>query len=164
MSRVKRVLDVQHAHAIAKETFDLDRPQQLSDALQHVVRPERALANVQHVLIRGATTGRFIENVDFRATKADPRDPAIQPDMKPLAQHEFVGGGDWAITPNWSLETRYSRKRLDNAIEDMSITDNLGFYIGNPGSTFSNVLHRPVSIPCSPTPGFTCTAERSSFS
>jgi hypothetical protein len=94
-----------------------------------------------------ASSFRFIENVDFRATKADPRDPAIQPNMEPMSQHEIVAGVDWAITPNWSLESRYSRKRLDNAIEDMAITDNLGFYIGNPGSHFADVLHRPVVIP-----------------
>jgi hypothetical protein len=52
-----------------------------------------------------------------------------------------------AITQNWGLETRYVRKRLDQTIEDMSITDNLGFYIGNPGTTFADVLHRPVVIP-----------------
>jgi hypothetical protein len=90
---------------------------------------------------------RFIENVDFRATKADPRDPAIQPDMKPVGSHEFVTGADWSITPNLVLESRYSRKRLDNTIEDMAITDNLGFYIGNPGTQFADVLHRPVVIP-----------------
>jgi hypothetical protein len=90
---------------------------------------------------------RFIENVDFRATKADPRDPAVQPGMKPVQAHEFVAGADWSITRNLTLETRYSRKRLDNTIEDMSITDNLGFYIGNPGTTFADVLHRPVVIP-----------------
>ncbi len=95
----------------------------------------------------GVTVGRFIENVDYRATKADPRDPAIQPDMKPMSQHEYVGGVDWAINPNWSLETRYSHKALDMAIEDMAITDNLGFYIGNPGSKFADILHRPVVIP-----------------
>jgi hypothetical protein len=89
---------------------------------------------------------RFIENVDFRATKADPRDPAIQPNMKPVQNHEMVGGVDWAISPSLSLETRYSHKRLDNTIEDMAITDNLGFYIGNPGSQFADVLHRPVII------------------
>jgi hypothetical protein len=91
--------------------------------------------------------GRFIENVDFRATKADPRDPAVQPDMKPMEQHEFVVGVDWAITPTWSLETRWAHKRLDRTIEDMAITDNLGFYIGNPGTTYGDVLHRPVVIP-----------------
>lgn len=95
----------------------------------------------------GVNVGRFIENVDFRATKADPRDPAIAPSMKPMEQHEYVAGVDWAITPNWSLETRYARKRLDRTIEDMAITDNLGFYIGNPGTTFADVLHRPVVIP-----------------
>ena len=95
----------------------------------------------------GVTTGRFIENVDFRATKADPRDPAISPDMKPMKQHEFVTGADWAVNTNWALTFRYSRKRLDNTIEDMSITDNLGFYIGNPGSTFADLLHRPVVTP-----------------
>jgi hypothetical protein len=95
----------------------------------------------------GVTVGRFIENVDFRATKADKRDPAIAPDMKPMEQHEYVTGVDWVINPTWSLETRYSRKRLDQTIEDMAITDNLGFYIGNPGSTFADVLHRPVVIP-----------------
>jgi hypothetical protein len=95
----------------------------------------------------GVTVGRFIENVDFRATKADPRDPAISPDMKPMKQHEFVTGADWAVNPNWALTFRYSRKRLDNTIEDMSITDNLGFYIGNPGSPFADLLHRPVVTP-----------------
>jgi outer membrane receptor protein involved in Fe transport len=95
----------------------------------------------------GVSVGRFIENVDFRATKADPRDPAISPTMKPMLQHEVAFGVDWAITPNWGLETRYSRKRLDRTIEDMAITDNLGFYIGNPGSAFADVLHRPVVIP-----------------
>jgi hypothetical protein len=105
----------------------------------------------------GVTVGRFIENVDFRATKADPRDPAIQPDMKPMKQHEFVAGVDWAISPNWSLESRYSRKRLDNTIEDKAITDDLGFYIVNPGSAFGDILHRPTVIkaygPTDPIPG-----------
>ena len=89
-------------------------------------------------------TGRFIENVDFRATKADPRDPAVQVNMKPVESNEFTTGADWSITPNWLLESRYTRNRLVNTIEDMSITDNLGFYIGNPGSHFADVLHRPV--------------------
>src|ERR1039457_6718059 len=73
--------------------------------------------------------------------------PASSPTMKPLKQHEFVTGADWAMNPKWALTFRYARKRLDNAIEDMSITDNLGFYIGNPGTTFADLLHRPVVTP-----------------
>src|SRR5260370_6653568 len=107
----------------------------------------------------GVNVGRFIENVDFRATKADPRDPAISPSMKPMLQHEFVTGLDIALNSQWAIETRYARKRLDRTIEDMSITDNLGFYIGNPGTQFADVLHRPVSNPCDPTNGFSCTPD-----
>jgi hypothetical protein len=95
----------------------------------------------------GVTVGRFIENQDWRATKADTRDPAISPDMKPMLQHEYVMGAEWELTPVWRLSTRYSRKRLDRTIEDMAITDSLGFYIGNPGSTIADVLHRPTVIP-----------------
>jgi hypothetical protein len=106
----------------------------------------------------GVTVGRFIENVDLRATKADPRDPAISPTMKPMLQHEFVAGVDWAINNTWGLETRYSRKRLDRTIEDMAITDTLGFYIGNPGSPFADLMHRPLSIPC-PANNSGCTPD-----
>jgi hypothetical protein len=96
----------------------------------------------------GVAVGRFIENVDFRATKADPRDPAISPNMKPMKQHEFVTGAEWQFRDQWSLTFRYARKVLDNTIEDMAITDSLGFYIGNPGTSIADVLHRPVSLPC----------------
>jgi len=102
---------------------------------------------------------RFIENQDWRATKADPRDPGIDTNMNPMKQHEFTAGVNWAVSTNWGLEARYSRKRLDNAIEDMSLTDSLGYYIGNPGSAYANILHRPVSIPCVATPGFSCTPD-----
>ena len=94
----------------------------------------------------GVNVGRFIENVDFRATKADPRDPAISPDMKPMEQHEFVAGVDFSLRQNWLVETRFSHKRLDRTIEDMAITDNLGFYIGNPGTAFADILRRPVVV------------------
>jgi hypothetical protein len=102
---------------------------------------------------------RFIENLDLRATKADPRDPGIDVNMKPMKQHEITAGADWAVSTNWGLEARYSRKVLDNAIEDMSLTDSLGYYIGNPGSAYADILHRPVSIPCVKTAGFSCTAD-----
>jgi hypothetical protein len=102
---------------------------------------------------------RFIENLDLRATKADPRDPGIDTNMNPMKQHEFTAGVDWAVSTNWGFEARYSQKRLDNAIEDMSLTDSLGYYIGNPGSAYANILHRPVSIPCVATPGFSCTPD-----
>jgi Carboxypeptidase regulatory-like domain/TonB-dependent Receptor Plug Domain len=89
---------------------------------------------------------RFIENANYRGTQGDPRDPAVQPDIESVQSHDIMIGGQWAVTPKLVLEARYSRKRLDNTIEDMAITDNLGYYIGNPGTTFADFLHRPVVI------------------
>lgn len=92
----------------------------------------------------GVTVGRFIENIDWRAPAGDPSDPGVDPHLKPMSQHEFLVGTDWAITPKMGLEVRYARKRLDHTIDDMSIDDGV-YYIGNPGSnTFANLLHRPL--------------------
>jgi len=93
----------------------------------------------------GVTVGRFIENVDLRRNIINTADPGVDPNIKPMSQHEFVVGSDWAIKPNLGLEVRYARKRLDNAIEDIGVTDDFGFYIGNPGpNVYADVLHRAL--------------------
>jgi len=93
----------------------------------------------------GVTVGRFIENLDLRKNIINTADPGVDPNIKPMEQHEFVVGSDWAITPSMGLEVRYARKRLDNTIEDIGVTDNFGFYIGNPGpGTYPDLLHREL--------------------
>jgi len=93
----------------------------------------------------GVTVGRFIENLDLRKNIINTQDPGVDPHIKPMSQHEFVVGTDWAIKPNLGLEVRYARKRLDNAIEDIGVTDNFGFYIGNPGpNAYADLLHRAL--------------------
>jgi hypothetical protein len=71
---------------------------------------------------------RFIENKDFRTYSNDPNAPGslgktglVDPDLKPMKQHEYVLGLDWALKPTLALETRYSRKRLDRTIEDAGL-------------------------------------------
>ncbi len=91
----------------------------------------------------GVTVGRFIENRDFRRNILNPNFPGVDPNIKPMQQHEYVVGADWAILSNLGLEIRYARKRLDETIEDIGITDDFGFFIGNPGpNTFADLLHR----------------------
>jgi hypothetical protein len=100
--------------------------------------------------ITGAAPGvnaRFVENQNLRAQNNDPRDPGFDPHLKPISSHEFTTGADWAISPKFLVEVRYTRKRLDETIEDMAITDNLGFYNGNPGSAYADILHRSTVIP-----------------
>jgi len=110
----------------------------------------------------GVTVGRFIENYDWRASVINTADPGVDPNIKPMSQHEFVVGGDWAVTSRLGLEVRYARKRLDDAIEDFAVTDGTGFYIGNPGpNTYMDLLHRvstnagtkaPLPIQCAACP------------
>jgi len=67
--------------------------------------------------------------------------------MKPMKQHEYSGGVDWAINAHWGWRHGSPARSWNMAIEDMAITDNLGFYIGNPGSHLADVLHRPTVTP-----------------
>jgi hypothetical protein len=78
---------------------------------------------------------RFIENKDFRIPSNDPTDYRIDPNLKPMKQHEMVLGADYAVNSKLGLETRYSRKRLDRTIEDAGVMTAAGeaFYIVNPG-------------------------------
>lgn len=84
---------------------------------------------------------RLIENHDYRAHTQDPADPQVDPNLKPMSQHEYVLGTQWAIQPTLTFEARYARKILDNAIEDISVQDDV-YYIGNPGSLYGDPLHR----------------------
>jgi hypothetical protein len=100
----------------------------------------------------GVTVGRFIENINWRAPAGNPADPGVDPNIKPMSQHEYIVGTDWSINPKLSLEVRYARKRLDEAIDDMSVDDST-YYIGNPGpNTYANLLHR--TLPGAGTTGF----------
>jgi hypothetical protein len=93
-----------------------------------------------------ATNVRFIENQNWRASAGSLMDPGVDPNIKPMSQHEFVVGSDWAISPKVGLELRYVRKRLDQAIEDISINDST-YYIGNPGpNVFADLLHRTTAL------------------
>jgi outer membrane receptor protein involved in Fe transport len=92
----------------------------------------------------GVTVGRFIENINWRAPAGNATDPGVDPNLKPMSQHEFLVGTDWAISPKMGLEVRYARKRLDHTIDDMSIDDST-YYIGNPGpNTYADLLHRAL--------------------
>lgn len=90
----------------------------------------------------GALPGTFIENQNWRASApGNPLDPVVDPNMHPMSTHEYVFGANVEIAHNWGLESRYARKRLDWTIEDMSLDDGQ-YYIGNPGSEYSQLLHR----------------------
>ena len=82
--------------------------------------------------------GRFIANEDFRLPVNDvSQGPTglIDPNLKPMKQHEMVIGADWGITRNLAFEARWSRKRLDDTIEDAGtiLPNGEQYYLVNPG-------------------------------
>jgi hypothetical protein len=92
----------------------------------------------------GNLPGTFIENQNWRASAPGiASDPIVDPKVHPMQTHEFVAGADWAISPRLAFQSRYARKRLDWTIEDMSLDDGQ-YYIGNPGTPFSQLLQRPL--------------------
>jgi len=79
---------------------------------------------------------RFIENVDYRIPSNDPsQGAAVDPNIKPYREHQVVAGLDSQLTSKISFESRYTRVRLDHAIEDVGYVGPNGeeFIIANPG-------------------------------
>src|SRR2546429_578864 len=67
------------------------------------------------------STNTFLENVNYRSVILFPTDPGVDPNLKPLQQHEFTVGAEYALKRTAGLEVRYTRKRLDYAIEDVGV-------------------------------------------
>jgi hypothetical protein len=99
---------------------------------------------VNDTLATGGNPGRFIENLDYRAVNNSSDDSGVDPHIKPTAQHEVQAGAEYAMTPSLSFSTRYVRKALDSTTEDMGLNDTYGYYIGNPGSAYGDLLHRAL--------------------
>jgi hypothetical protein len=102
----------------------------------------------------GVTTGRFIENLDFRQPSNDPNNNLVDPNLKPMKQAEYVFGADWAITPNLGFESRYSRKRLIRTIEDAGVITPNGeqYYIVNPGEGINATVPASECVGCPANP------------
>ena len=104
---------------------------------------------------------RFIENYNYRAQANDPTAPGslgptgrIDPNLDPMRQHEMVIGADYELKPTIGLELRYSRKRLDRAIEDAGIITSDGemYYDVNPGYHANATIPSFVCTGCPPNP------------
>lgn len=62
--------------------------------------------------------------------------PGIDPNLKPMREHEFTVGSDYALTRDILVSARFTRKNLDRAIDDIGhVVPGVGeeYTIGNPG-------------------------------
>ena len=90
--------------------------------------------------------GAFIEAVDRRFNAADPSDPTVDPNLKPMENNEYQLGVERDLGRRMVVGARYIRKNLVRAIEDVGvIVPGIGevFYIANPGEGISRSLADP---------------------
>ena len=99
------------------------------------------------IMVNGNAPGRFLEAVDFRIPSNDPACPecgAIDPDLKPFRQQEFVAGVEHELSPRVAVSARFVHKQVDRAIEDVGvIVPGLGevFFIANPGEGIATTIN-----------------------
>ena len=98
------------------------------------------------LMVNGSTPGTYIESVDYRIPSNDPACPecgAIDPDLKPFKQTEFVAGIEHELSPRMAIAARYVHKQVGRAIEDVGvIVPGIGevFYIANPGEGVATTI------------------------
>jgi hypothetical protein len=87
--------------------------------------------------------GTLIEVVDRRHNAADPSDPTVDPDLKPMELMELQLGADRQLGTNMKAGIRLVHKELIRAIEDVGIlVPGVGevYYIANPGEGLTTSL------------------------
>jgi carboxypeptidase family protein/TonB-dependent receptor-like protein len=82
--------------------------------------------------------GAFIDGpIDLRLPSIGLGDPpGIDPALKPMKEHEYTVGADYALKPDLLVSARFTRKNLDKAIDDIGhVVPGVGeeYTIGNPG-------------------------------
>ncbi|WP_394849399.1 TonB-dependent receptor [Pendulispora brunnea] len=57
----------------------------------------------------------------------------IDPDLSPQSMSEFSGGAEYEVIKNGRFGVGYTRRWMNNIVEDMSNDEGATFFIGNPG-------------------------------
>ncbi|MBF5044575.1 TonB-dependent receptor [Aggregicoccus sp. 17bor-14] len=96
--------------------------------------------------ISAATAGCLSVDPAGLVSGSDPSDPneflqptggvrsPVDPDLKPQSSDEFVVGGEYEVINNGRLGASYTRRYMNQVIEDMSRDEANTYFIGNPGT------------------------------
>ncbi|HZH79104.1 MAG TPA: TonB-dependent receptor, partial [Archangium sp.] len=68
----------------------------------------------------------------------------VEPELRPQSSDELVLGGEYEVLPRASVGATYTRRYMNNVIEDMSVNEATNYFIGNPnlgiGSQFPGAV------------------------
>ncbi|MDE2665652.1 MAG: carboxypeptidase regulatory-like domain-containing protein [Acidobacteriota bacterium] len=105
---------------------------------------------------QGNYPGTYVETRNWRIPSFEDLDP----DLKPMRMTGTVAGFEYEAAPDHVISVRYSRKNLDQAIEDVGRQTPAGeaYYITNPGRGLSVERFVEVGLPPTPRPKRTYNA------
>ena len=105
---------------------------------------------------KGSYPGTFLETRNWRIPSFEDLDP----DLKPMRITETIAGLEYEATPGYVVSFRYTRKNLDEAIEDVGHQTPAGeaYYITNPGRGLSVDRFLEAGLPATPKPKRTYNA------
>ena len=105
---------------------------------------------------QGRYPGTFVETRNWRLPSFEDLDP----DLKPMRMTEAVAGLEYEVAPGYVVSFRYTRKNLDEAIEDVGRQTPAGeaYYITNPGRGLSVDRFIEAGLPTTPKPKRTYNA------
>ncbi len=99
------------------------------------------------------TPGTLFERLDQRLTSNDPTKNLIDPILAPMRKHYWNLMSEYQLNAQTVLSARYTRNRLDRAIEDVGLLTSLGeqYFIANPGyGVTANAKNFPAGFPTTP--------------
>lgn len=73
-----------------------------------------------------------------------PEKAVVDPDLKPQSSDEFLLGAEYEILPKGRLGASYTRRRLVDAIEDVSRDQGLTYVVVNPGRGIASDFEKAV--------------------
>lgn len=79
--------------------------------------------------------------------------PQVDPNLKPVREHEYTVGADYAFAKDMMFSARLTRKALDRTIEDVGAADVFGneiYTIGNPGFGTTVDYFTALGFPATP--------------
>ena len=105
---------------------------------------------------QGQYPGTYLETRNWRIPSFEDLDP----ELKPMRMTGSVAGLEYEVAPDYVLSFRYTRKNLDEAIEDVGrqTPEGEAYYITNPGRGLSVDRFIEAGLPTTPKPKRTYNA------
>lgn len=64
----------------------------------------------------------------------------VDPNIKPQSSDEFVVGGEYEVIDDGRVGVTYTRRYMNQVIEDMSVDEASSYFLGNPGSGWASLF------------------------